>query len=122
MPRGLPRGASLLVQFADLICEKKRDEDLLGRYGGKKFIILPRGEVDKKSIHKQCERIRKAVERFKFCHADACVKITVSIGFHLDRPDNSEVESLIDDLIDKAEHALYRAKEEGRNQTFAVRY
>jgi diguanylate cyclase (GGDEF)-like protein len=115
-------GDLVLVQLADLICEKKRAEDLLGRYGGKKFIILPRGEVDKKSIHKQCERIRKAVERFKFCHADACVKITVSIGFHLDRPDNSEVESQIDDLIDKAEHALYRAKEEGRNQTFAVRY
>ena len=113
-------GDLVLVQLADLICEKKRAEDLLGRYGGKKFIILPRGEVDKKSIHKQCERIRKAVERFKFCHADACVKITVSIGFHLDRPDNSEVESQIDDLIDKAEQALYRAKEEGKNQTFAV--
>jgi diguanylate cyclase (GGDEF)-like protein len=115
-------GDLVLVQFADLICEKKRDEDLLGRYGGKKFIILPHGEVDKESIHRQCERIRRAVERFKFCHADACVQITVTIGFHLDKPDNSEVESQIDDLIDKAEQALYRAKEEGRKQTFAVRY
>jgi diguanylate cyclase (GGDEF)-like protein len=113
-------GDLVLVQLADLICEKKRAEDLLGRYGGKKFIILPRGEVDKESIHRQCERIRRAVERFKFCHADACVQITVSIGFHLDRPDNSEVGAQIDDLIDKAEQALYRVKEEGRNQTFAV--
>jgi len=109
-------GDLVLVQLADLICEKKRAEDLLGRYGGKKFIILPRGEVDKKSIHRQCERIRKAVERFKFCHADACLKITVSIGFHLDRPDNREVDSQIDDLIDKAEQALYRVKEEGRTK------
>ena len=113
-------GDLVLVQLADLICEKKRAEDLLGRYGGKKFIILPRGEVDKESIHRQCERIRRAVERFKFCHADACVQITVSIGFHLDRPDNSEVGTQIDDLIDMAEQALYRVKEEGRNQTFAV--
>ena len=117
---GCTIGDLVLVQLADLIREKKRAEDLLGRYGGKKFIILPRGEVNKKNIHRQCERIRRAVERFKFCYADACVQITVSIGFHLDRPDNSEVESQIDDLIDKAEQALYRAKEEGKNQTFAV--
>jgi diguanylate cyclase (GGDEF)-like protein len=115
-------GDLVLVQLADIICEKKRDEDLLGRYGGKKFIILQRGEVDKKSIHKQCERIRRAVERFKFCYADACVQITVSIGFHLDRPGNGKVESLIDDLIDKAEQALYRVKEEGKNEKSAVRY
>jgi GGDEF domain-containing protein len=44
------------------------------------------------------------------------VQITVSIAFHLDRPDNSEVESQIDDLIDKAEQALYRAKNKGKNQ------
>jgi len=55
-------------------------------------------------------------------YTDACVQITVSIGFHLDRPDNSEVESQIDDLTDKTEQALYRVKEEGRNQTFSVRY
>jgi two-component system cell cycle response regulator len=115
-------GDLVLVQLADLIREKKRAEDLLGRYSGKKFIILTRGEVDKESIHRQCERIRRAVERFKFCHADACLKITVSIGFHLDRPDNSEVGTQIDDLIDKAEQALYLVKEEGRNQTLAVRY
>ncbi len=115
-------GDLVLVQLADLIREKKRAEDLLDRYSGKKFIILTRGEVDKESIHRQCERIRRAVERFKFCHADACLKITVSIGFHLDRPDNSEVGTQIDDLIDKAEQALYLVKEEGRNQTLAVRY
>jgi diguanylate cyclase (GGDEF)-like protein len=114
-------GDLVLVQLADIICEKKRDENLLGRYGGKKFIILQRGEVDKKSIHRQCERIRRAVESFKFCHADACVQITVSIGFYLDRPDNRGVGVQIDDLIDKAEQTLYRAKEEGRNQTFAVK-
>jgi diguanylate cyclase (GGDEF)-like protein len=113
---GRTTGDLVLVQFVDLISEKKRAEDLLGRYGGKKFIIMPRGEVDREGIHRQCERIREAVERFKFCHSEACVQITVSIGFHLDRPDNGKVESLIDDMIDKAEQALYRAKEEGKNR------
>jgi diguanylate cyclase (GGDEF)-like protein len=110
-------GDLVLVQLADLISEKNRAEDLLGRYSDKKFIILPRGEVDKEGIHRQCERIREAVEKFKFCHSEACVQITISIGFHLDRPDNGKVESLIDDLIDKAEQALYLAKEKDKNQT-----
>ena len=110
-------GDLVLVQFADLISEKKRAEDLLGRYSGKKFIILPRGEVDREGIHRQCERIREAVEKFKFCHSEACVQITISIGFHLEIPDNGKVESLIDDLIDKAEQALYLAKEKDKNQT-----
>lgn len=113
-------GDLVLVQLADLISEKKRVEDLVGRYDGNKFIILPRGEVDKRNIHRQCERIRDAVEKFKFCHADACVQITASIGYHLNRPlDNGKVESLIDDLIDKAEQALYLAKDKGKNQTQA---
>ena len=68
---------------------------------------------------RQCERIREAVEKFKFCHAEACEQATISIGFHLYRPDNGKVESLIDDLIDKAEQALYLAKEKGKNQTQA---
>ena len=116
---GRSGGDLVLVQFAELISEKKRDEDLLGRYGGEEFIILPRDEVDREGIHRQCERIRKAVEKFKFCHAEACEQATISIGFHLDRPDNGKVESLIDDLIDKAEQALYLAKEKGKNQTQA---
>jgi diguanylate cyclase (GGDEF)-like protein len=115
-------GDLVFAQLADLIRENKRTEDLLGRYGDKKFIILPHGEVDKKSIHRQCERIRKAIEGFKFFNADACVQVTVSIGFYLDRPGNGKVESLLDALIDKAEQALYRVKEKSKNQTFAKRY
>lgn len=80
---------------------------------------MPRGEVDREGIHRQCERIREAVEKFKFCHSEACGQITISIGFHLDRPDNGKVESQIDDLIDKAEQALYLAKEKGKSQTQA---
>ncbi len=116
---GRSGGDLVLAQLADLISEKKRAEELLGRYGGKKFIILPHGEVDKKGIYRQCERIREAIEKFKFCHAETCVQATISIGFHLDKPDNGKVESLIDDLIDKAEPALYMAKEKGKNQTQA---
>jgi diguanylate cyclase (GGDEF)-like protein len=109
-------GDMVLAQLADLIRQKKRSEDLLGRYGGDKFIILPHGEADREYINRLCERIRMAVENFKFCHADACVQATISIGFQLDIPGNGETESLMDDLIDQAEQALRLAKNKGKNQ------
>jgi diguanylate cyclase (GGDEF)-like protein len=109
-------GDIVLAQVASVISERKRAEDLFGRYGGEEFIILPRGEIDRESIFNQCERIRKAVEKFEFCHTDACVRLTISIGFHLDRPNNGAVKSILNDLIDKADHALYFAKEKGKNR------
>ncbi len=112
-------GDLLVNQLADLIREKQRIEDLLGRYGGKTFIICARGEVEKERIYRQCERFREAAERFKFCHPEACVEITISIGFHLDKPGIGKVELLMEELIDKAEQALNMAKKNGKNQTQA---
>ena len=109
-------GDLVLVQLADIIRKNKRSEDLLGRFGGDKFIILPRGETNREDINRQCERIRAAVESATFSHADACVQVTISVGFHLDIPNTGKVESMIDDLIDKAEQALYSAKNKVKNQ------
>ena len=78
---------------------------------------MPRGKIDKENVFNQCERIREAVEKFQFCHAEACLRLTISIGFHLDSPNNGNVESLLNDLIDNADHALYQSKEKGKNQT-----
>lgn len=110
-------GDFILAQVSSVISEGKRAEDLFGRYGGEEFIILPRGKIDKENVFNQCEHIRKAVEKFEFCHAEACLRLTISIGFHLSRPDNGKVESLLNGLIDKADHALYLSKEKGKNRT-----
>jgi diguanylate cyclase (GGDEF)-like protein len=109
-------GDFILTQVSSVIGEGTRAEDLFGRYGGEEFIILPHGEIEKEAIFNQCERIRKAVEKFEFCHAEACVRLTISIGFHLDRPNNDAVKSILKDLIDKADKALYLAKEKGKNR------
>ena len=110
-------GDFILAQVSSVISEGKRAEDLFGRYGGEEFIILPRGKIDKENVFNQCEHIRKAVEKFEFCHAEVCLRLTISIGFHLSRPDNGKVESLLNGLIDKADHALYLSKEKGKNRT-----
>jgi diguanylate cyclase (GGDEF)-like protein len=110
-------GDLVLAQFANTVIENKRAEDLFGRYGGDEFIILPRGEISKEGMQVHCERIRKAIERFEFCFEETCVRITISLGFHLTKVESSDTELMLYDLIRKADQALYLAKERGRNKT-----
>lgn len=114
---GHQSGDLVLAQFANTVIENKRTEDLFGRYGGDEFIILPRGEISKEGMQVHCERIRKAVERFEFCFEETCVRITISLGFHLTKVESSDTELMLYDLIRKTDQALYLAKERGRNKT-----
>ena len=110
-------GDFVLSKFANIVVENKRTEDLAARYGGDEFIILPRGEVSQEAIHTYCERIRHAVEDFKFSFDTEPVGITVSIGFHLKMIEPADPETMLSDLIHIADQALYLAKEKGRNRT-----
>ncbi|MGD9410740.1 MAG: GGDEF domain-containing protein [Desulfobacterales bacterium] len=114
---GHQSGDLVLAQLANTVIENKRAEDLFGRYGGDEFIILPRGEISKEGMQLHCERIRNAIEGFEFCSEDVCVRITVSLGFHLMEAGSGDTEAMLSDLIHKADQALYRAKERGRNRT-----
>jgi diguanylate cyclase (GGDEF)-like protein len=114
---GHQSGDLVLAQLANTVIENKRTEDLFGRYGGDEFIILPRGEISKEGVQVHCERIRKAIEGFEFCFEDICVRITISLGFHLTKAGGNDTEKMLSDLIRKADQALYLAKERGRNRT-----
>jgi two-component system cell cycle response regulator len=114
---GHQSGDLVLAQLANTVIENKRAEDLFGRYGGDEFIFLPRGKIGKKSMQVHCERIRKAIEGFEFCSEDICVRITISLGFHLAKAGSGDTEKMLSDLIGKADQALYLAKERGRNRT-----
>ena len=117
---GHQMGDYALIQFANIIIENKRTEDLFARYGGEEFINLPRGEINKDIIYAQCECIRKAVENFDFRSGDTCFRLTVSLGFHLKTVSGSNVETILNDLIRSADQALYLAKERGRNRTESI--
>jgi two-component system cell cycle response regulator len=110
-------GDFVLSKFANIVIENKRTEDLVARYGGDEFIIFPRGEVSQESMYAYCERIRHAVEDFKFSFDAAPVGITVSIGFHVKKIELEDPETMISELIHIADQSLYRAKEKGRNRT-----
>ena len=106
----------IIRKGTDVIQNEIEAEYLFGRYGGEEFIILPPRDTKKQAIFNRCERIRKAVESFEFSHADVYLRSTISIGYHLDRLNIDDAEMILIDLIDKADQALYLAKEKGKNR------
>ncbi len=104
-------GDQILREIGFLIGENIREIDIAGRYGGEEFcVILP--DTDHQGAHYAAERIRRAVEEAIIKAYDASVKVTVSIGTST-FPDHGKK---MDELIDKADWALYRAKKQGRNK------
>ena len=105
-------GDIILKDVAKIVKNNLRESDYIGRYGGEEFLIL----LTNTGINKAQmvgERIRKAVEDYSYeLKNKKMVKVTVSLGFfEFDKPNNSFYEG-----IKKADKALYKAKEYGRNR------
>jgi len=89
----------------------KNPGDLICRYGGEEFaVILP--EMSKKQALKLAEDVRKKIELNTIILRREKTRITASIGVSA-FPDDAKLK---DDLIRKADEALYRAKAMGRNK------
>ncbi len=99
-------GDEVLILFSRMLRQEMRFHDLKFRFGGEEFIILMR-EVDEKKAMMLLERIRANVESRTF---PIVGRITVSAGFAGIHP---EEHSTI--IIDRADRALYYAKNHGRN-------
>ncbi len=104
-------GDIILKEFAKIMKEHVRLIDLIGRYGGEEFVIaLP--DTNKSSAASVAERLRQSIENYRFKAYDEVIRTTVSIGLAAYPDDGSDVPT----LIDRADQALYKAKEEGRNR------
>lgn len=104
-------GDAILREITKIIKENIRQIDFMGRYGGEELsIILVETEKDKARI--VCERIRQAVEARRIKVYDEELKVTISIGIAAFPDDGDETLA----LIEKADHALYKAKQTGRNR------
>ncbi len=108
---GHPAGDSVLKTLANLLIANARKVDLLSRYGGEEFAALLPG-ISIKNARKTAERWRKIIQRTSFKWDVKSFAITVSIGVAC-YPDDATAKM---DLIEKADRALYDAKERGRNQ------
>lgn len=106
-------GDEAIITLANALCLQCQKQDILARYGGDEFILfMP--DTDLEKAHALAENIRKSVE--KICiganQADD-IRFTISIGI-------TEVDQTSPNLqnsIDQADKALYKAKDNGRNQT-----
>jgi len=106
-------GDRLLERMGKLLKENLREFDSVGRIGGEEFLIIfPELKLD--DAHKVCERIRIAVERMHFVGEKNLSKqqVTISIGLI-----TFEGEQIVEkeELIERADKRLYRAKALGRN-------
>jgi diguanylate cyclase (GGDEF)-like protein len=105
-------GDMVLKALSELVAHSCRMLDIACRYGGEEItVILP--ETDKTGALEIAERLRKAVEAYPFELGDNKeIHITVSIGVST----SSELINSSRKITDNADHALYLAKERGRNQ------
>ncbi|MBF0594910.1 MAG: GGDEF domain-containing protein [Candidatus Omnitrophica bacterium] len=104
-------GDQVLREVSRLIVQHTREIDITGRYGGEEFcVILP--DTDKTGALVAAERIRAAVQGGRIKAYDAELSVTVSIGVATFAQDAGQT----DELMDKADWALYRAKKMGRNR------
>jgi len=103
-------GDVVLKEIANMIQENVREIDVVGRFGGEEFcVVLP--DTDQDGSRVVAERIRKSVEKRVIKAYDSTLRITISIGLAIYPSDGK----LVEELMDKADWALYRAKSQGRN-------
>ena len=113
---GHPTGDVILYETAQILQDTAREIDMVGRYGGEEFIaILP--NTGEEAATQFAERIRQRVESHIFRDEDTEVRMTMSSGVAAfpDEPVDGPEE-----LLKRADEALYAAKEGGRNRVVAA--
>jgi diguanylate cyclase (GGDEF)-like protein/PAS domain S-box-containing protein len=110
---GHPAGDALLREFSALLRKACRSADLPARYGGEEFIVLCPSTAPKASMV-LADRILEAIRSHPFPHGNTqpLGRVTVSLGI----AGYPEGGTTVDDVIRKADEALYRSKNDGRNR------
>ena len=107
---GHQAGDKVLKIIANVLCKGLRGDDFIARFGGEEFALLMPGS-DLAGGTRLLERLRAAVEQCPFHFKGERVTITMSAGVALFKPGENASQ-----VLKRADQALYRAKEAGRNQ------
>ena len=108
---GHPIGDRVLTQLAEILLEAVRSTDMVARYGGEEFSVILTGTPLAHALD-TAERIRRKVEEFNFLPEVKDKVITISIGV----ASNLICAGGPQRLVEAADHALYRAKSQGKNR------
>lgn len=110
---GHAAGDEVLKVVSGRVADQLRSSDTLARYGGEELVVV----MPNQEIHKAmavAERVRTMIERLSVEIEGQEIRTTVSIGVATSYPGDSP-----DTLLRRADEALYRAKETGRNRSIA---
>ncbi|HSM91758.1 MAG TPA: GGDEF domain-containing protein [Anaeromyxobacteraceae bacterium] len=113
-------GDEVLRMVARTLRATVRQEDLVARFGGEEFVVVaPETGLD--GARQLGERVRHAVERSRCVWQDRELSVTVSVGATVSAPPAELVPGeAATALLDAADRALYRAKQDGRNRVAAA--
>jgi len=107
-------GDLVLQELSHTLVELCRVYDFTGRYGGEEFIVCLPG-ADKWNTYQIAERMRSTIESKKIFLLDKKSNVSVTASFGIVSMEPGQIKSA-DRLINEADEALYRAKEQGRNR------
>ncbi|RJP84777.1 MAG: diguanylate cyclase [Desulfobacteraceae bacterium] len=106
-------GDAYLKKIAELLAGIfKRDTDFIARYGGEEFVFLLDG-LDRDAVIALAETVRSETGKMTLFHYDHKIQTTISLGISSCVPQPNDQK---DRLFEKADKAMYQAKNSGRNQ------
>ena len=109
-------GDMVLKRVARLMHEEKREADILARFGGEEFIMmLPETGAEGAAVF--AERLRSKIAAMAFQSNGETFTVTASFGIaELELPSGNDAGEILEALVQQADAALYKSKEEGRNR------
>ena len=106
---GHRKGDEVLNKIGNCLTDNIRSTDFVARYGGEEFVIILKN-INEENAKKIAEKIRENVEKLQISKIEK--PITISIGIAM-FPKHSQFK---EELIEKADQALYNAKEKGKDK------
>ena len=105
-------GSFVIKEMGGLIKKNMRDVDFAARYGGDEFLIVLT-ETSDSGVQTFAERLRSVIEGHTFTDGKSSLQRTCSFGYAISTP-AQKLDAR--ELVRQADHALYRAKNSGRNK------
>jgi diguanylate cyclase (GGDEF)-like protein len=104
------KGDDVLKHLIHSVRHEIREIDSISRFGGEEFVIIM-ADTNHEGAEECAHRIQNAIACLTFPGFPESFRMTISTGLATYQPEES-----IDELLDRADRAMYKAKEMGRNQ------
>jgi diguanylate cyclase (GGDEF)-like protein len=104
-------GDATIRKVGEILTASVRENDLVARFGGEEFVILLAG-ASPGAVLATAERMRRNVQETPVEYHHVTIRITISLGIAVASARDNDIQA----VIESADHALYRAKQRGRNR------